>query len=120
MQVPESTVVEAGIPKVALEKTGGVGDVFFSFTHMGSYSPGDNWMFELTIVELNDQKLGLQYSEYFYNIPRFLGDPSGWIIKEAFNRRFDYTIAYKTIRFKSYEFEILGVDKGQIKYKRIK
>lgn len=123
MQPTDSKPIEAGIPNIAVEKSSGVGDAFFEFTHMGSFWTNDNWKFDLTIVELNDQKIGLQYSEYLYSQPRVVGFttiPGGWMIKDGFNKRFDYAVADKVIRFKGYEFEVVSVEKGQIKYKRIK
>ena len=46
--------------------------------------------------------------------------PGNWMVKQGFNKRFDYAVADRVIRFKDYDFEILSVENGQIKYKRIK
>lgn len=134
-------------PKINEEKTAFVGDIFFTqVEEMGQkYTSADGkrtetviqpdgTRFDLVVVELNDQKVGLQYSEYMREVTYaqnpFLppGGPGAmtrvagpnWLIKQGFNKRFDYAVTDKVIRFKGYEFEILGVDKGQIKYKRIK
>lgn len=114
-------------------RSAGIGDVFFEYVMVtpvdpmsvafGVTPPQNDVRFDLTILELNDQKIGLQYSEYLYRYPQTIGYttiPGGWMIKEGFNKRFDYAVVDKTIRFKGYEFEIVSVEKGQIKYKRIK
>ena len=70
--------------------------------------------FDLSVVELSNKKVALQYAEYFKNG----NDP--WMIKTAFNKRLDYSLSDKVLRFKGYEFEILSVENGRLHYKRIK
>lgn len=108
-------VLEGGSPKINDEKMASTGDIFFKFTRLGGPYDPNNWKYELAIVELNKEKIGLMYSEYFYNLRR-----GGWLIKEGFNKRFDFPVDDKIIRFKEYEFEILSLEQGRIKYKRIK
>lgn len=115
------------------EKNAGIGDVFFEFSEGqtmhdpllaalgGTVSNG--MRFELTILEMNSEKIGLQYNEFFYQPPKAIGYtmiPGGWMVKEGYNKRFDYILADKVIRFKGYEFEIVSVENGQIKYRRVK
>lgn len=106
------------------ERIARVGDIFFDheegWSVVGDADPfhHDPFKFDLTIVELTDQKIGLQYAEYIRSSP--IGFRFAWLIKQGFNKRFDYAVADKIIHFKDYEFEIVSVDKGQIKYKRIK
>lgn len=108
----KDTISEIIIPPITdKEQIAGVGDVFFIFSHFAGMS--NTSKYELVIVELTQEKLGLQYSEYFFG-------RGGWMIKQGFNKRFDYAISDKVVRFKGYEFEIIGVEKGQIKYRRIK
>lgn len=134
-------------PDINEEKTAFVGDTFFVHVEetVQKYASADGkrtqtviqpdgTRFDLVVVELNDQKIGLQYSEYVREVnyvqnPMSLpGGPGAvsrvagpnWLIKQGFNKRFDYAIADKVIRFQGYEFEIIGMEKGQLKYKRIK
>lgn len=112
----------AGLPKtmpdLSVEKTAGVGDEFFRY-ELQTFPPENSQRFDLTVVELNQEKIGLQYAEY-----TFLSNPytfqSGWAIKQGFNKRFDYQLADKVIRYKGYEFEIMVAEGGQIKYRRTK
>lgn len=123
----QSTPTITAIPNLNEEKSAGIGDIFFEYISvppidamamMFGSSPQSK-RFDLTVLELNEQKIGLQYSEYvYYSNPNTFS--SGWAIKDGFNKRFDYAVADKVIRFKGYEFEIVSVEKGQIKYKRIK
>ena len=111
------------------ERIASIGDIFFDHEEgwnvVGDIDPFhyDPFKFDLTIVELTDQKIGLRYAEY---IRSNLGEKGGfgirfvWLIKAGFNKRFDYVVADKVVRFKDYEFDIVSVEKGQIKYKRIK
>lgn len=111
---------EIAVPLPNGEKIAGVGDVFFIY-EMKTFPVENNNRFDLTIVELDDNKIGLQYAEYFYSSgvgPYWQG--AGWKIKDGFNKRFDYSISNKAVRFKGYEFEILSVEGGQIKYRRVK
>lgn len=119
--------VEAGEEKVA-----GIGDIFFMHSNgqtmtdpmlapSGITASGDRY--ELTIVELNQERLGLQYNEFTFSPGTTIGYtyvPGGWMVKQGFNKRFDYAISDKIIRFKGYEFEVLSVENGQIKYRRLK
>jgi hypothetical protein len=95
------------IPKPNETRTAVVGDMFFE-------KEDGLALYNFIIVEANNQRLGIYYSEYYFN-------PSeGWLMKEGFNKRFDYDIADRIIHYKEYEFEIIEVDRGKIKYKRIK
>lgn len=109
-------------PEVNIERTAGIGDEFFQYEFL-TFPTESSHKFELTILELNPERLGLQYNEYFYSMPSTFSAayaPSGWMVKQGFNKRFDYAIADKTVRFKNFEFEVLSVENGQIKYRRIK
>lgn len=88
-------------PKVAR-----VGEEFFSYSEGGA-------RFDLTVVELGEEKLILQYSEFF------MSDRGSWFIKQGFNKTFTYS-PKEMIRFKGYEFEPISVINGQITYRRIK
>lgn len=119
------------IPDLNGEKVAGTGDLFFVHKEGAGFEGGtepflrDAFSFDLTILELNDSKIGLQYTEYTKVV-----EPTGnayaptrtsdWLVKQGYNKRFDYDIADKVIRFKGYEFEIVSIDKGYIRYKRIK
>lgn len=115
-------------------KVAGIGDIFYERSEGQSVKdeknptsepvPYSGFKYELTIVELNQERLGLQYNEYTYQ-PVFVPMsatyyPGSWMVKQGFNKRFDYAVSDKIIRFKGYEFEILSVENGQIKYRRVK
>lgn len=112
------------------EKSAGIGDTFFEHTDgqnitdpfLGTYMNGGN-KYDLTILELNQERLGLQYNEFYYAPARTVGYttiPGGWLVRDGYNKRFDYSLSDKIVRFKGTEFEILSVENGQIKYKRVK
>ena len=132
-------IINTRLPSINEVKTASVGDVFFimeditilpasggsAFDLMSGKQTmsTDSFRFDLVILELTDQKVGLQYSEYFVPMklnPLSYGKPDSWLIKQGFSKRFDYVVADKIISFRGYEFEIVGIEKGQIKYKRIK
>jgi len=96
------------------EKIANVGDVFFEHKE-GVRGKVSASRFVLTIVELNNKNIGLQ-SEDYIQMQHHLG--TRWDFQGG--KRIDYDISDKVIRFKGYEFNIVSVDKGQIKYKRIK
>lgn len=125
-------------------KTATVGDIFFDFAHRdgaayefegetekfkcGGYGTciatkgftcNNCFKFDLTITLLNDKELALQYAEYTMGQTSMTGVPSGWLIKQGFNKTFTYS-PKETIRFKGYEFEPSSVGNGQITYKRTK
>lgn len=94
----------------------GVGGILFQYEFV-AFPAIDSYRFDLTVAQLTDQNIALIYTEYSYKSTN-LNNTLNW--KEGPNKRFDYAIADKIIRFKSYEFEIVSVEKGQVKYKRIK
>ncbi|MBE7413882.1 MAG: hypothetical protein HS130_01085 [Deltaproteobacteria bacterium] len=115
------------------ERVAGIGDTFFE--HSAGQNKTDPMMpmlgeipvsgekYDLTILELNQERIGLQYNEFYYQPPHTIGNttiPGGWMVKQGFNNRFDYAVADKIVRFKGYEFEVLSVENGQIKYRRLK
>lgn len=118
-------------PELNGEKVAGVGDLFFIHKEGAGFEGGtepflrDAFSFDLVILELNDRTIGLQYTEYT-KVEEPTGNPyapkrtSDWLIKQGFNRRFDYNAADRVIRFKGYEFDIISIDNGYIRYRRIK
>ena len=121
-------------PEISVETIKGIGDIFFRYEENAtsrSFIGGDmNFgvnRFDLTIVELNEEKLALQYAEYTPNSTIVAGPygptriPSpGWLIKQGFNKTYTYSVSDKFIRFKGYEFEIQSIENGILTYKRIK
>lgn len=111
------------------ERIAGMGDVFFDHSEGWGFEGGTEpffnhpFRFELIVVELTNEKMGLQYNE-FTKLQRMgtYGPTTmpDWVIKQGFNKRLDYVLADKVIHFKDFGFEIISVDKGQIKYRRIK
>lgn len=110
--------VQKTLPAINEEKTTSIGDIFFENSDttiqrglfgevLGMYA---NFSYDLTLVEANEKNIGLSYSEYTGN----------GLIKEGFNKRFDYVAGDKIVRFKGFEFDVISVDKGQLRYKRIK
>lgn len=121
---------ETSIINQGEERLAGIGDTFFEHTEgrkmtdplLGEVVEG-TLKFDLTILELNKEKIGLQYNEFFYQPPTTIGyktTPGGWMVKQGYNKRFDYAVADKVIRFKSYEFEIISAEPGRITYRRTK
>src|SRR3989338_9374268 len=90
-----------------------IGDIFFSssLTKEEPYNPIVQIFplekYELTVVELSNEKIGLQYNEYTGTHDA----REGWLVKQGFNKRFDYSAKDKIIKYKQYEFEILSIDK---------
>jgi len=109
------------------EVTAGIGDIFFHHVEgsvvkdpiLGDTPRSDSIRFDLTITELSDSKIGLQYDEYFYNLSTSAYARSGWAIKPGFTKKFEYPLG-KKITFKDYEFEIVSIEDGRIRYRRVK
>jgi len=109
-----------GTPAVGVESSVSVGDIFFNKEpQIKPFATNQQGKFDLTVVELNDKKIGLQYAEYLYTM-NFNTFQSAYLVKQGFNKRFDYDLSNKVIRFKGYEFEVLSVKDGMLTYKRLK
>lgn len=110
--------VHKTLPAINEERTASVGDIFFENKEVmiqtgffgETLAVTANFSYDLTILEANEKNIGLSYSEY-------TGDG---LIKAGFNKRFDYPTSDKFLRFKDSEFDVISVDKGQLRYKRIK
>lgn len=117
------------------EKVAGIGDSFFEHsegqtvtepTYLPSGTVSSGFKYDLTVVELNKEKLSLQYNEFTYQPQARYADSmfiiggGDWLIKQGFNKRFDYALSDKIVRFRGYEFEVLAVEDGQITYRRLK
>lgn len=109
-------------------KTAGVGDVFLHFESItgednygGSICLGQATMFDLTVVQLTDSSISLQYREYMKPTRGpggCFGKSDPWLVKQGFSQEFKYDLAQKVIKFKGYEFRVLEVSGGSIKYQR--
>jgi hypothetical protein len=108
-------------------KTAGVGDVFFHYESMtgednyaGRIFNGQATMFELTVIQVTESTVSLQYREYT-KTPNAQGGymlNGPWIVKQGYNQEYKYDLATKVIKFKGYEFKVLDVSNGSIKYQR--
>jgi hypothetical protein len=125
---------------VGQESNAGIGDTFFTNeTITGNEAIMSNgmveydWIYgsankmELTVAGATNEKLILNYAEYTKppspfdgDYPRFLkNDP--WLIKSGFNSQFQYDLTTsKTVTFKGFEFQVLGVQNNTVTYKRTK
>ena len=111
-------------------KTAGVGDVFFRQETMygedngfGVIYKGEAKAFDLTVVSLTDSSISLQYNEYMkLPVTQYGGFRPGdpWVIRDKFSQKYDYILTNKRIKFRDYEFEVLGVGNGSIQYRRIR
>ncbi len=126
------------IPSLNKEKSVGVGDVFFESSVMtGTYNEptfvynGNNFRFVLTVMKLTKDNIVLRYSEYIkpfkkepeaisFSLYRGYDMTTFWKIKDGFSKEFEYELTNKFINYKDYEFEIISVGEGRIRYKRIK
>lgn len=109
--------------------TVGVGDEFFrrelmygEDNYAGSIFKGDATMFTLTVVGLNEKMISLQYREFTKPVAGPYGGfryGGSWLIKDGYNQKYEYDLSLKKIRFKEYEFEVIGFNEGRIQYKRI-
>jgi hypothetical protein len=124
---PTNINIQISSPFANETKTAGVGDVFFHYesmtgedNHFGKACLGSNSMFELTVVQLTESNISLQYREFMKPISKAgcysISEP--WLVKQAFSQEFKYDLAQKVIKFKSYEFKVLEVSGGSIKYQR--
>ena len=124
------TVVNIG-QQPGVELTTNVGEVFFDQQEMSGKENSMNgiWLFngqriEYAVRSATKDKLVLDYSEFFKHGSGGYGeilhnDP--WLKKPAFDKTLEFDLAdSKSIFLKKYEFEILDVKGGRIKYKRVK
>ena len=108
-------------------KTVGVGDVFFRTESMtgqdngfGMVFGGQASAFDLTVVQLTDSSVALQYREYT-KLPGPKGGfrlADNWSVKQGFNQEYRFDLSQKVINFKGLEFKVLDVSAGSIKYQR--
>lgn len=127
---PQKFRHEAQAPVTGANMSAGMGDDFYRQELMygedngfGTIFNGEATMFVLTVVALNEKALSLQYTEYIKQMhgpSRGFRPDSPWMIKDKFSQRYDYELTSKTIRFKTLEFETLGVADGRIDYRRTK
>lgn len=110
--------IEETIPSI--NETGAVtlGQILLSYERKLYYSKPYPYTynmskFDLTVTEVSEQRIGLSYSEY-------MGKEDSWLIKQGFTKELSYSPRDKIIRFRDYEFEILSVENGIIKYRRQK
>ena len=89
------------------------GDIFFSASPGNSIPEVKNGPFSLEILELNKKEIIFKYIDKESSI----GAKGG--AKKAV-RTFTYPVNEKIIRFKEYEFQIIGAGETEIRYKRIK
>lgn len=111
-------------------KSAGVGDVFFRQETMygedngfGVVYKGEAKAFDLTVVSLTDPSISLQYNEYTkLPVTQFGGFRPGdpWVIRDKFSQKYDYSLTNKAIKFKDYEFEVVGVSNGSLQYRRVR
>jgi hypothetical protein len=106
----------------------GVGDVFFHYEEMTGQDDGSGTvvgveatMFELTVIQLTNSTISLQYREY----TKSPGPEGGyrmdgpWIVQQASNQEYKYDLAARIIKFKRFEFVVLEVAGDSIFYQRI-
>ena len=107
------------------------GDVFFEREQESGHNNSMNgdWIFNANRIELvvrsaTNDKLGLGYSEYFKSgsgAYREITYADKWLKKQAFDAPLEYDLKEsRNVLYKDYEFEILAVKGGRIKYKRIR
>ena len=128
MEKADSTVESVA---VGVESHARISDVFFSseiitgneyvgypYVYNGSASK-----IELTVAGATNDKLTLNYAEYTKpqnEYGSFLKD-GDWIIKSAFNSQYQYDLTTsKTVAFKGFEFQVLGVKDNTVIYRRTK
>jgi hypothetical protein len=139
LTTPEYKSIEISVndikPNTGEEKIIGMGDLFlehssysgtaYDFPYSrcsGGETVGSNLRIDLTLVGLSKETITLQYSEYFKELcgPNAYNRYGSWLVKEGYNKRFDYSVEGKIITFKEYEFAILSIENGKLKYKRLK
>lgn len=107
-----------------------VGELFFSHELMtgednlfGVVFYGDAIRTELTITTATPDRIVLEYAEYTKPPgPKGGYERNGaWMRRTAFDRLLEFDIkASSTIRFKRYEFTVVGVEGGRVAYKRVR
>ena len=108
--------------------TAGVGTVFFHYETMtgqdngfGMVFNGQATMFELTVIELTQSTITLQYREYTKS-PGPQGGyslNSPWIVKQGYDQEYKYDLAERIIKFKGFEFVVIEASGDSIFYQRI-
>lgn len=110
--------------KIGEEKVAGISDVFFRYEKINGIKDitdrvyGDAFAYDLCIVSLTDDIVGLSYNEYSRMSPWVYGSDS-WIIRSAFGNKYEYPVD-KNIKFKDVEFKVTKKEDNSIRYQRIK
>jgi hypothetical protein len=125
---------------VGQESHAGIGDTFFTNelvmgnetivtegeSPVSDYIVGVGEKTELTVEGATNEKLTLNYAEYTKESTNngyatYFYKNAPWLIKSGFNSQYSYDLtASKTITFKGYEFQVLGVQNNVVTYKRTK
>ncbi len=114
-----------------VELSTNIGDIFFEKEEMSGKENSINgiWLFnaqrmELAVRSATKDKLVLDYSEFYKSGSGSYGEirtSDPWLKKPAFDKSLEFDLAdSKNIYFKKFEFEIIDVKGGRIKYRRIK
>jgi hypothetical protein len=125
---PKNINMQDSSPFANETKTAGVGDVFFRTETMtgqdngfGMVFGGQASAFDLTVVQLTDSSVSLQYREYT-KLPGPQGGfrlADNWVVKQGYNQEYRFDLTQKVIRFKGFEFKVIESANGQLKYQRM-
>jgi len=98
-------------------RTAGAGDEFFRHESQGDN--GEAKMSKLTVLSVGPKDVAMQYQEFTRPVVKN-GAATGasWTPKPEFDQRYEFKTERGLIKFKDYEFEILGVENGRIRYRR--
>lgn len=81
---------------------------------------GESFAYELVVVSIDQNKLGLAYAEYTKGLDAIFSETSPWLIRGSFGQKYEYPITSKNIKFRKMEFSITDVGQDFITYKRVK
>lgn len=117
-------------PKLNEEVSINVGETFLNFERMTgtvnidgmSVFGGSADKFDLRLRSASNNKIVLDYSEYFKpNFDSGYAKDGSWSIKPAFNKTLEYDLnSSKKVVYEKFEFEVSKVDSNKITYKRVK
>jgi|SRR3972149_1582656 len=71
----------------------------------------------------NPEEFEKEYGKFILPIIYEDDRSTPWVVKSAFNKKYTYNIDLinnRIIRFKDYEFEVLNIETGRMKYRRLK
>ena len=106
------------IPTLNEVKIAGTGEDFFR-RETTSEDKTEAKLLKISVLELNQTTLSLRCQEFTKKTSGRDAGAETWNLKDEFDRRYEYKRAPLVIKLRDYEFEVLEIEQGRIRYMRV-